>query len=204
MFEFNKHELLKQFQLNLPARYHQGSLQRVSHLSNDKLREAAVFIGFVERKEGMKVILTQRAKHLKHHPGQVSFPGGKREQSDRSLFETALRETQEEIGIPDHQIEVFGNMPELVTISQFKVTPYLGFVDSSYQAKIDKNEVDSVFELPLEIMLDRDQLHSAEFNIKQRAHRVFGLPYEGYFIWGMTAQIIQAIQQQVTLPFQLR
>ncbi len=82
LFELNKNQLLQSFQFNLPRGYHAESTARVAHLKGSKLRDAAVLIGFVEREQGLNVILTKRASHLKHHPGQISFPGGKYEESD--------------------------------------------------------------------------------------------------------------------------
>ncbi|EKM33797.1 NUDIX domain protein, partial [Vibrio harveyi] len=99
----DKSTLLQNFQLQMPTGYHRESLGRLAHLESLKLREAAVLIGFVEREQGLQVILTKRAEHLKHHPGQISFPGGKFEDDDQVLVNTALREAEEEIGI--HQTD---------------------------------------------------------------------------------------------------
>ncbi|RTZ16674.1 CoA pyrophosphatase [Vibrio aquaticus] len=195
--ELNKNHLIQRFQLHQTVGYHQEALRRVSHLDHSKLRKASVLIGFVERDHGLCVIFTKRARHLKHHPGQVSFPGGKYETSDIDLSDTALRETHEEIGIGREHITIFGQMPELVTISQFTVTPYLAFVDPTYTAQIDANEVDEVFEVPIRILLDRQQLHSQRFRINNFSHRVFGMSYQHHFIWGMTAQIIDSMQKHI-------
>ncbi|ROV58258.1 CoA pyrophosphatase [Vibrio ponticus] len=189
--------LIQQFQTKQPVAYHGESLKRLDFLKDQPLRKAAVLIGFVERKQGLHVLFTKRASHLKHHPGQVSFPGGKQESSDITLAHTALRETEEEIGIFEHQIEIFGQMVELPTISRFSVTPYLAFIHPNYQTTIDKNEVDEVFEVPLEVILDPQQLQSSTFFVNQQTHRVFGINYGRHFIWGMTAQIIQALQAQL-------
>ncbi len=195
--ELNKSQLIQNFQLHQTVDYHKDSMRRVAHLKSSPLRKASVLIGFVERNHGLNVIFTRRAKHLKHHPGQISFPGGKYEDDDINLAHTALRETHEEIGIKNQQISIFGQMPELVTISRFSVTPFLGFVDNAYVATIDRNEVDEVFEVPARIVFDRSQLHSHQFKFGEHTHRVFGLSYQNHFIWGMTAQIIQALQKHI-------
>ncbi|MBE3667584.1 coenzyme A pyrophosphatase [Vibrio navarrensis] len=197
LLELNRDTLLQKFQLHLPVGYHAESLGRVAHLNPAQLRKAAVLVGFVERSHGLNVILTKRASHLKHHPGQISFPGGKFEPDDSSLVATALRETFEEVGITPSQISVFGQMPELVTVSRYKVTPILAFVATDYQTRIDRNEVEEVFEVPVRHLLDRQQLRSAKFRVNQSHHRVFAIPYQHHFIWGMTAQIIHAMQQQL-------
>lgn len=195
--ELNKNHLIQRFQLHQTVDYHHEALKRVSHLEQSSLRKASVLIGFVERENGLNVLFTKRASHLKHHPGQISFPGGKFEQDDSVLSETALRETFEEVGIERHQISIFGQMPELVTISQFTVTPFLAFISPDYKSQIDKNEVDEVFEVPAKIVLDSKQLHSEQFKVNNFSHRVFGLNYKHHFIWGMTAQIIDAMQKHI-------
>ncbi len=127
MQNISRHEFIQQFQLHLPAAYPQESLRRVAHLAPEKLRKASVLIGVVERPQGLQVIMTKRAAHLRHHPGQISFPGGKYEESDHSLQQTAKREAREEIGIPEEKIRIVGQLPELVTVSQFAVTPFFSF-----------------------------------------------------------------------------
>lgn len=195
--ELNKNHLIQRFQLHQTVDYHQEALRRVSHLDQSRLRKASVLIGFVERQDGLNVIFTKRARHLKHHPGQVSFPGGKYEPDDVDLSDTALRETFEEVGIARDKVTIFGQMPELVTVSQFTVTPFLAFVDANYQTQIDANEVDEVFEVPANVLFDSKQLHSQKFRINNFSHRVFGMSYQQHFIWGMTAQIIDAMQKHI-------
>lgn len=193
----DKTKLLQNFQLQLPTGYHQESLARLSFLKGKPLRDAAVLIGFVERPEGLQVILTKRAKHLRHHPGQISFPGGKFESEDLSLMNTAIRETREEVGIEDKYIRVFGQLPQLPTISHFNVTPFLAFISPGYQTHIDPNEVEYVFEVPASHILNPHKLYSSKFKLKQTSHRVFAIPYRQHFIWGMTAQIIESMQKHI-------
>ncbi|MFS1491599.1 NUDIX hydrolase, partial [Vibrio splendidus] len=115
----NRDNFLQQFQLNPTVGYHPESVGRVSHISGEQLRKAAVVVGLVEREDGLHVIFTKRAAHLKHHPGQVSFPGGKHELSDPSMQFTALRELHEEVGIRSDQVKIVGQLPALSTISKF-------------------------------------------------------------------------------------
>ncbi|EKO3986790.1 CoA pyrophosphatase [Vibrio fluvialis] len=197
MRPISKAELIRGFQLITPVGYHAESLHRVAHLKSLSLRKASVLIGFVERPTGLNVVLTKRAAHLKHHPGQISFPGGKYEESDGTLYQTAMRETREEIGIQEDQIEILGQLPELVTVSKFAVTPVLAFISPDYKTLIDANEVEEVFEVPADFLLDRRQLFSNTFQIKNSLHRVFAIPYKHHFIWGMTAQIIQSLQKHI-------
>lgn len=189
--------LLRHFQLHRPAPYHAESLQRLSSLPSHSLREAAVLIGFVERPSGLHILFTRRSPHLRHHPGQISFPGGKKETEDSSLAAAALRETDEEIGISPQQIEVFGSLPPLPTISRFAVTPILAFIDPDYSLQIEPNEVDEVFEVPADFILNPQNLFSQRFLFRTHLHRIFAIPYQRHFIWGVTAQIIQAMQTQL-------
>lgn len=197
MRRISKAELIQGFQLKTPVGYHAESLHRVAHLASRSLRKASVLIGFVERPTGLNVVLTKRAAHLKHHPGQISFPGGKYEEGDGTLYQTAMREAREEIGISEDQIQILGQLPELVTVSKFAVTPVLAFISPDYRSLIDKNEVEEVFEVPADFLLDRRQLFSNTFQIKNTPHRVFAIPYKHHFIWGMTAQIIQSLQKHL-------
>ena len=202
MTPLTRSDFLQQFLLTPPAQYHPETRARVAHLAKTSLRQASVLIGLVERPRGLNVILTKRAEHLKHHPGQVSFPGGKYEQYDNSLINTALREAQEEIGLRPDQINIVGQLPSLATVSQFEVTPVVGFVAPNYHIQTDPNEVAEVFEVPAHILLDKNQLISQTFTIGNHKHRIFALTYQQHLIWGMTAQIVQALQNQIILNYE--
>lgn len=168
-------------------------------VSNKKLKKAAVLIPLIKRNNGFNIIFTERALHLRHHPGQVSFPGGKQEQSDRNLRETALRETNEEIGIRPEQISVFGTLPKLPTVSGFIVSPYLGFVRSKHSLKIDFQEVKSIFEVPLEFLLNKNNIYLQHLIANKKRHFSYCIPYQNRLIWGATAQILVNLQHQLKL-----
>ncbi|MGV2988053.1 CoA pyrophosphatase [Vibrio sp. E150_011] len=193
-----RYEFLQRFQLHALSDYHPESKQRSAHVQHLTLRAASVLIGLVERNGRLQVILTKRAKHLKHHPGQISFPGGKVEPSDPNAHFTALREAEEEIGLRYDEIEVIGHLPDLITITQFQVTPIIAFVKPTYQPRVDKNEVDYLFEVPLDFLAHTSNMTMHRFNIKGQNHRVLAIPYKTHFIWGVTAQIIQSLQHQLT------
>ncbi|MCG9787403.1 CoA pyrophosphatase [Vibrio mediterranei] len=194
-----KHEFLERFQLHQLADYHDGSKSRTEHLDKSELREASVLIGLVERNQCLHVILTKRASHLKHHPGQISFPGGKVEEDDLDATFTALREAEEEIGLRYDEVSVIGHLPRLVTVTQFNVTPVLAFVDSNYRPSIDANEVDFLFEVPLEFLAHPENMSALQFTVRGKPHRVLSIPYKEHFIWGVTAQIIESLQTQLQL-----
>lgn len=157
------------------------------------LRSAAVLIALVESDngEGLDVLLTKRASHLRHHPSQVSFPGGKVEKEDNSLIDTALREAFEEIGLSRESVTVAGQMPSYQTISGFQVTPIIAIVAKSQTYLIDKNEVTEVFQVPLQHFLTTNDHHVFVVHKGGQQHNVHFLPYKHYNIWGATAVMLK-------------
>ncbi|TWA66675.1 8-oxo-dGTP pyrophosphatase MutT (NUDIX family) [Azospirillum baldaniorum] len=158
--------------------------------SQGKLREAAVLVPLVDRPEELTVIFTQRTANLTAHAGQISFPGGRMESDDRDPEDTALRETEEEIGLGRDHIEVLGRLDTYVTRTGFRVTPVVGLVRPPFQVTPDPTEVAEVFEVPLAAILDptNPQRHSREFQGAQRYFYAF--PYQQRFIWGATAGML--------------
>ncbi len=154
------------------------------------LTPAAVLVPLVTRPDDMSVLLTLRAQHLAAHAGQISFPGGRQEESDRDSIEAALRETEEEVGLPRDHIEVIGRLDTYVTSTGFEVTPVVGLVRAPYPVKLDPFEVAELFEVPLAFILDpaNHQRQSREFKGRQRTFYV--LPYQHRYIWGATAGML--------------
>jgi 8-oxo-dGTP pyrophosphatase MutT (NUDIX family) len=136
------------------------------------------------------VLLTKRCGHLKHHPGQISFPGGSLEDQDSGPAATALRETHEEVGIEPTQVEVLGSLGRFPTISGYRVTPLIGLIRSEFVLKLDNEEVEEAFELPLDFLLDsgNHQQRSAMFKGQQREFYV--IEHDSYLIWGATAAML--------------
>jgi len=157
------------------------------------LRSAAVLIALVEPEDGagLQVLLTKRASHLKHHPSQVSFPGGKVEKDDKSLIDTALREAYEEVGLPREAVTVAGQLPPYQTISGFQVTPIIAIVSRSQSYQIDKNEVAEIFQVPLQHFLTTNDHHIVIAHKSGKPHKVHFLPYKHYNIWGATAVMLK-------------
>ncbi len=155
-----------------------------------RLRRAAVLIPLVDRAEGLTVLLTLRASHLKHHAGQISFPGGRVEAHDAGPWETALRETEEEIGLAREFVSHVGYLNDHAVATGFHITPAVGFVRPGFTLRLDRTEVEEVFEVPLEFVLDpRHHVpHSREF--KGRTVLTYEIPYEGRHIWGATAHML--------------
>lgn len=154
------------------------------------LRPAAVLIPIVDRPEGLSVLLTQRTDHLDHHPGQVSFPGGRVEDQDQDAVATALRETEEEIGLDRSYVEVVGTLDQYRTGTGFDVTPVVGLVRAGFTLTLDSFEVAEAFEVPLDFVLDpaNHKRESQIWNGEERHYYVF--PHDDYYIWGATAGML--------------
>lgn len=157
---------------------------------------AAVLLPLVERDE-LSVLFTQRAAHLKHHAGQVSFPGGKREPGDNNLCLTALREAEEEIGLHPKHVQVVGRLSEYRTFTGFAVTPIIGMVSPNADFTADKGEVARIFEVPLSYLLNRDNHLAYPFTRKRISANVYFIPWEDTFIWGATAAFIRTLSLQL-------
>lgn len=156
----------------------------------DSLRTAAVLVPLVDRPEGMSVLLTLRNASLPHHAGQISFPGGRIEATDASAAETALRETEEEIGLARANVEIVGRLDDYITGTGFLVAPIVGLIHPPYALSPDPSEVEAVFEVPLAFFLDpaNHRRESRMFNGIER--RFYAMPYGDKYIWGATAAML--------------
>jgi len=163
------------------------------------LTPAAVLFPIVLRDGGQTVLLTQRTAHLRDHAGQISFPGGRVEAEDLSPSHTALRETEEEIGLSRERIEILGFLPEYRTGTGFRVTPVVALVQPPFDLLPDPFEVAEVFEVPLAFLLDpvNHQQHSLHYRGALRNY--FAMPYGDYFIWGATAGMIRSLSERLGL-----
>lgn len=164
-----------------------------------ELTPAAVLFPIVRRDGRHTVLLTQRTAHLRDHAGQISFPGGRVEAEDASPTHTALRETEEEIGLARDRIEILGFLPEYRTGTGFRVTPVVALVLPPFELKPDPFEVAEVFEVPLDFLLDpaNHQRHSMHYRGALRNY--FAMPYGDYFIWGATAGMIRSLTARLGL-----
>jgi 8-oxo-dGTP pyrophosphatase MutT (NUDIX family) len=154
------------------------------------LRPAAVLVPLIDHPEGMSVLLTQRTAHLSAHAGQISFPGGRIEEEDADAIAAALRETEEEIGLPRHRVDVIGRLDTYVTGTGFEIAPIVGIIDPPVPIAIDPFEVAEAFEVPLAFILDRRNHQRIERAVGAASRSFFVLPFEGRNIWGATAGIL--------------
>jgi 8-oxo-dGTP pyrophosphatase MutT (NUDIX family) len=154
------------------------------------LTRASVLVPLIERPEGLAVLLTERSQHLTDHPGQISFPGGRQEPDDVDPIATALRETEEEIGLPRALVQVIGRLDTYVTGTGYSVTPIVGLIRPPFPIEANPVEVADVFEVPLGFIVDPDnhQCHSREFQGATRHYYV--IPYQQRNIWGATAGML--------------
>jgi 8-oxo-dGTP pyrophosphatase MutT (NUDIX family) len=163
------------------------------------LTPAAVLFPIVLRESGYTVLLTQRTAHLRDHAGQISFPGGRVEESDQSSLHTALRETEEEIGLAREHIEPIGYLPEYRTGTGFRVTPVVALVRPPFDLRIDPFEVADAFEVPLAFLLDPANHQRHSIHHRGALRQYFAMPYGDYFIWGATAGMIRSLTERLGL-----
>ncbi|MFC5473448.1 CoA pyrophosphatase [Paraherbaspirillum soli] len=153
---------------------------------------ASVLIPIVMHPQQPTLLFTQRAAHLTDHAGQVSFPGGRMEQSDASAIETALREAEEEIGLARDQVEVIGTLPEYFTGTGYRVTPVVCLIVPPVALRADPGEVAEIFEVPLAFLMDGLNHQLRTFDLPDGYRRTFyAMPYERFFIWGATAGMLR-------------
>jgi 8-oxo-dGTP pyrophosphatase MutT (NUDIX family) len=156
----------------------------------EELRPAAVLVPVVRRDAGLTILFTQRTDHLYDHAGQISFPGGRTEAHDESPAATALRETFEEIGLPQSRVEVLGSLPEYTTVTGYHVTPVVGLVSPPLALSLDAFEVAEAFEVPLTFFLDPGNHQRNTLQYQGRTRHYYAMPYEQRYIWGATAGML--------------
>ena len=169
-------------------RWPEGFLDKLT----SSLKPAAVLIPLIDRADGgLSLLLTQRSADLKTHAGQVSFPGGRMEETDPNIGVTALREMEEEVGIRQSVVSVIGYLDPMATITGFAVTSVVGVVDAGYELNIDATEVEYVFEVPLSFLMDEQNRKLVDREFHDTTFKMIEYHYENERIWGATAFIIE-------------
>jgi len=155
------------------------------------LRRAAVLVPLYEADGEVHLLLTRRTETVEHHKGQISFPGGAAD-ADEDLRQTALRETFEEVGIPADRVEILGQLPDVeVTVSGFRVTPYVGVIPHPYPLRPSTDEIEETVQVPLAVFRDPSSLRIELRERDGRPYEVYHFTYGPYDIWGATARIIK-------------
>ena len=157
------------------------------------LRPAAVLVALVDRPEGLSVLLTKRSSGLRHHPGQIAFPGGKVDPTDADVTAAALREAQEEVGLDPARVTVLGTLSSHETVTGFDVTPILAHVGSGFTPVCEAGEVEEAFFVPFAHVID-----PAAYSIQRRQwlgqwRSFYAVPYGPYYIWGATARMLRVL-----------
>lgn len=161
------------------------------------LRAAAVLVAFCERNGRLELILTKRSSALKHHPGQIAFPGGKVDDGDNGVIGAALREAQEEIGLDPSNVEVLGTLATHETVTSFEVTPVLALVKEPFVPRPEVGEVDEVFFVPFEHIATPQRYLVEGRYFRGVLRRFYVVPFGPYYIWGATARMLRMLADRL-------
>ena len=154
------------------------------------LVSAAVLVPLIEHPMMISVLLTQRTETLPKHAGQIAFPGGRVEDTDHSLEDTALRETEEEIGIAPLDVAILGRLSQYETGTGYRVTPVVGLLQPPLEFKLEPSEVARIFEVPLDFVLDTSNHRIESHKGRPDSQKFRAMPYREHYIWGLTARIL--------------
>lgn len=172
---------------------------RLLHLDRPP-RAAAVLVPLLVRSDGLAVLLTRRTAHLHDHAGQISFPGGRIEDSDADAVAAALRETHEEIGLAPAAVSIIGALPEYLTATSYRVTPVVGLIERPFRPVLDAFEVDTAFEVPLAFLMNPANHERRRVQMGTVQRTFYAMPWHDpqhgrFFIWGATAAMLRNLYQ---------
>ncbi|WP_018608765.1 CoA pyrophosphatase [Uliginosibacterium gangwonense] len=170
----------------------------------DTVIASAVLILLQAHEDGLHVLLTRRTEHLRHHAGQISFPGGRREEQDATAVRTALREAQEEVGVVPSDVEVLGCLPDFLVPSGFLITPVLGLLQRPAKLVLDDFEVAEAFEVPLAHLMQRIRYQQHRLQWQGSVRHVHAVAYQGRFVWGATAGILVMLADFLSFAYQAK
>ncbi|MHA1786481.1 MAG: NUDIX hydrolase [Candidatus Helarchaeota archaeon] len=166
-------------------------------ISHPEFKLSAVLMPFFWEDDIIKILFTIRNRNLKHHKGEISFPGGKKEPNDKNLIDTALRETEEEIGIHRNQIEILGQVDDLFTITKYIITPFVGVIKGKFKIKTSDAEVFKVIKVPLSVFGENGQFQEEIWEQNETSYPIFYYYWRRNVIWGATAYIMNQFMELI-------
>lgn len=161
------------------------------------LRESAVLVPLFEREGVPYILFTRRPAHLRNHANQFSFPGGGRDAEDPTPLHTALRETEEELGIDRSRVRVLGMLDEVPTTTSFRIQPFVGVIPGDGQYRPNAEEVEFILEVPLANLLDPDIRRTEKRTVRGTEYDVYFYTYNTHVIWGATARILYELLEHI-------
>jgi 8-oxo-dGTP pyrophosphatase MutT (NUDIX family) len=165
-----------------------------SRITDDGLSQAAVMVPILCKDGLYNIVFTTRSQQVVYHKGQVSFPGGRKNESDEDLLETAIRETMEEIGLQKQEIEILGELDDHITVSsRFVISPFVGFIPYPYEFKISHDEIDELFYVPVPALLQLTDVIQEHKDNDGQIFQTYTYNYDGRIIWGATAGILHQL-----------
>jgi 8-oxo-dGTP pyrophosphatase MutT (NUDIX family) len=192
--KFRKDEDFSTFKDILRQRLSNREIKRVQ---TPELVPSAVMILFMNKDNEAQVFLTKRTDKVATHKGDVSFPGGSIDKTDRDALSAAFRETLEEAGILSEDIEILGQFDEYYSVSGFHVSTYVGIIDYPYEYKINTGEIEACFEVPISLFYNKEYDRIEKYELFEREMKVYYYLYKGFTIWGLTAGILTEFAEKV-------
>ena len=192
IFPLSRDGIAERLRLPPPAP-EQNDLHVIALRDGARVTEAAVLVPLVNHDGAVTVMFTQRTAHLNDHAGQICFPGGRVESADSGREDTALRETEEEVGLQRARVSLLGRLPDYEIPSGFRITPVVGWVEPPFTLQPDAFEVEEVFEAPLGYFLDPSNYQRRQYHFRGRHRHYMAIPYEGRYIWGATAGMLYSL-----------
>ena len=165
--------------------------------NRNDLIPAAVLVLIIIRNDGLQVLLTKRNENLKHHAGQISFPGGRVDDSDRNVQHTALRETEEEVGLKPALIKIIGELDQYIVGTGYLVSPIIGVIEPPFELVKQEDEVAEIFEAPLDFLISPENFKRYSRNFNGKTHYHFAITWENHFIWGATAGMLRNLSHRL-------